>query len=93
MEVPRIAACGPAVKNTQIIRYPAIVNKSTMAKIYRYHVCKSNGERIESNIPERHQAQTLIDFLEQTQGMKDLYIEQEHCPQLTGIMGRDPDLH
>ena len=69
------------------------INKSTMTKIYRYHIVDASGTRIESNLPERHHAEVLVEFLT-AQGHKDLQIVEEHCPQLHGHrLGRDPDLH
>jgi len=62
-----------------------------MAKIYRYHLVDREGVYWEKNIPERKQAETFREFLEQTHTIQ-LEIEEEHCPQATGL-GRDPDLH
>ena len=62
-----------------------------MTKIYRFHLVDSKGVYWEKNIPEREQAETFKEFLEEHNQIK-LNIEAEHCPQATGL-GRDPDLH
>ena len=65
-----------------------------MAKIYRYHIETPTGERLESNIPEYAQAETIVHFLEENMNRNDLLIIEEHVPQLrSGSLGRDPDLH
>lgn len=64
------------------------------AKIYLYHIIDSTGNYVERNLPEKSHAQTVINFLEETQGRKDLAVIAEHRPQLHGHkLGRDPDLH
>tara|TARA_B100000900_G_C20144242_1_gene539192 strand:+ start:248 stop:445 length:198 start_codon:yes stop_codon:yes gene_type:complete len=65
-----------------------------MAKIFRYHVETPTGERLESNIPEYAQAETIVHFLQDKTQRNDLLIIEEHVPQLLkGKLGRDPDLH
>lgn len=50
------------------------------------------GRPIESNIPTREAAETVVKFLEETDNQHNLTIIEEHVPQATGL-GRDPDLH
>jgi hypothetical protein len=63
-----------------------------MAKIYRWHVVDENGNHIESNLPSEDIAVTMMNYHMQNQS-SPLRIISEHVPQLTSILGRDPDLH
>jgi len=61
-------------------------------KYYRYHIVDGAGVPIESNIPTREAAETVVKFLEETDNLHNLSVVEEHVPQATGL-GRDPDLH
>lgn len=61
-------------------------------KVYRYHIETPSGERLEENIPEEDQANTILNFLQEQLHRSDLVITKEHMPQAKGL-GRDPDLH
>jgi hypothetical protein len=64
-----------------------------MTKIYRYHLIDDQGNYLEKDIPEESQAQTIANFIWESQGVQ-VSIEKEHVPQLHGHrLGRDPDLH
>tara|TARA_B100000925_G_scaffold159264_1_gene119555 strand:- start:600 stop:800 length:201 start_codon:yes stop_codon:yes gene_type:complete len=63
-------------------------------KIYKYHIVDSEGNYIESNIPDEEQAYTYLRFIADRDNRSDLSVEKIHSPQLNGhILGRDPDLH
>lgn len=63
-------------------------------KIYRYHIIDGFGNRIESDIPERSQAESVLNFLITRDQLVNATIIEEHVPQTNGsILGRDPDLH
>lgn len=59
---------------------------------YRYHIVDRNGKRVESNIPDEHQAETVLNFLKEQKPHEEYSIEQEQFYTVKGL-GRDPDLH
>ena len=59
---------------------------------YRYHIVDTQGNRVESNIPDRDQAETFRQFLVDKNPYERYEIEQERVYTVRG-MGRDPDLH
>lgn len=67
-------------------------HKPWPGKVYIYFVVDDEGHIIEGNLPSEEHAWTVIDFLKDTQGYKNLHIEVQHCPKKKGL-GRDPDLH
>ena len=74
------------------MRIPIKEHKPWPKKIYKFFVVNSKGQVIEGGLPSEEHARTVIDFLSEQEGMTDLTIEVEHCPQAKGL-GRDPDLH
>ena len=59
---------------------------------YKYHIVDSQGARVESNIPDQAQADTVINFLKDQNPSETYSIELEPYYIVTGL-GRDPDLH
>ena len=59
---------------------------------FKYHIVDSMGNRIESDIPELEQAETFVQFLQETHPHETYTIEQERIYTVKGL-GRDPDLH
>lgn len=65
---------------------------NTLMPTYRYHIVDAQGTRVESNIPDRDQAETYRQFLVDKYPYETYSIEQERIYTVRG-MGRDPDLH
>lgn len=63
-----------------------------MPEHYRYHIANSQGVRIESNIPDLDQAESVLAFLKDQQPHEQFEIIPEQYYTVTGL-GRDPDLH
>lgn len=58
---------------------------------FKYHIVDASGRHRESNIPDRAQAETFLQFLKETTH-DYLEIVEERVYTVKGL-GRDPDLH
>ena len=64
-----------------------------MPQHYRYHVVDRQGIRVESNIPDEFQAETVLQFLKDRNPTEEYSIEKEQFYIVKDGFGRDPDLH
>ena len=64
-----------------------------MPQHYRYHVVDRQGIRVESNIPDEYQAETVLQFLKDRNPTEEYTIEKEQFYIVKDGFGRDPDLH
>ena len=64
-----------------------------MPQHYRYHVVDRQGIRVESNIPDEYQAETVLQFLKDRNPTEEYTIEREQFYIVKDGFGRDPDLH
>ena len=64
-----------------------------MPEHYRYHVVDRQGIRVESNIPDEYQAETVLQFLKDRNPTEEYTIEKEQFYIVKDGFGRDPDLH
>ena len=64
-----------------------------MPKHFRYHVVTRQGHRVESNIPDEYQAETVLQFYKDSHPTEDYSVEKEQYYLVTPGFGRDPDLH
>ena len=64
-----------------------------MPQHYRYHVVDRQGIRVESNIPDEYQAETVLQFLKDRNPTEEYSIEKEQFYIVKDGFGRDPDLH
>ena len=64
-----------------------------MPQHYRYHVVDRQGIRVESNIPDEFQAETVLQFLKDRNPTEEYTIEREQFYIVKDGFGRDPDLH
>ena len=64
-----------------------------MPQHYRYHVVDRQGIRVESNIPDEYQAETVLQFLKDHNPTEEYTIEKEQFYIVKDGFGRDPDLH
>ena len=82
----------PAVKTDHIMIASTTVNNSVPQ--FKYHVINSQGEHTESNLPDEHTAQAVIDHLKLTDPLNVYTVEQEQIITKESLrLGRDPDLH
>ena len=64
-----------------------------MPEHYRYHIVDRLGKRVESNVPDEAQAQTVLQFLKDQNPSETYSIEREQYYVVKEGFGRDPDLH
>ena len=64
-----------------------------MPEHYRYHIVDRAGERVESNIPDEHQALAVLAHLKDSNPTEEYTVEQEQFYIVKDGFGRDPDLH
>ena len=82
----------PAVKTDHIMIEKSHLNMSVPQ--FRYHIVNRQQERVESNLPDRHTAQAVIDHLKLTDPHVEFeIIEEQIYSRESTRLGRDPDLH
>ena len=59
----------------------------------KYHIVDRQGIRVESNIPDEYQAETVLQFLKDRNPTEEYTIEKEQFYIVKDGFGRDPDLH
>ena len=64
-----------------------------MPEHYRYHIVDRQGIRVESNIPDEYQAETVLQYLKDRNPTEEYSIEKEQFYIVKDGFGRDPDLH
>ena len=64
-----------------------------MPEHYRYHIVDRQGIRVESNIPDEYQAETVLQYLKDRNPTEEYAIEKEQFYIVKDGFGRDPDLH
>ena len=63
-----------------------------MPEHFKYHIVDRQGVRVETNIPDEYQAETVLQFYKDQHPHEEYAIEKEQYYKVTGL-GRDPDLH
>ena len=64
-----------------------------MPQHFKYHIVDRQGIRVESNIPDEFQAETVLQFLKDRNPTEEYTIEKEQFYIVKDGFGRDPDLH
>ena len=64
-----------------------------MPQHFKYHIVDRQGIRVESNIPDEFQAETVLQFLKDRNPTEEYTIEREQFYIVKDGFGRDPDLH
>tara|TARA_B100000212_G_scaffold120262_1_gene90009 strand:- start:351 stop:548 length:198 start_codon:yes stop_codon:yes gene_type:complete len=64
-----------------------------MPQHFKYHIVDRQGIRVESNIPDEYQAETVLQFLKDRNPTEEYTIEKEQFYIVKDGFGRDPDLH
>ena len=64
-----------------------------MPQHFKYHIVDRQGIRVESNIPDEYQAETVLQFLKDRNPTEEYSIEKEQFYIVKDGFGRDPDLH
>ena len=59
---------------------------------FKYHIVDSQGQVVESNLPDEEHAKTVIGFLKEQNPTETYEIQEERIYTVKGL-GRDPDLH
>jgi len=59
---------------------------------FKYHIVDSQGQVVESNLPDEEHAKTVIRFLKEQNPAETYEIQEERIYTVKGL-GRDPDLH